>query len=101
VNLLSDDLAVRSSTTHGDPRLDIPMKKNPNVIQIWRCDQVPQYLKRLSGNSAWVALIPPDLVRHESEALFLDSHADQHPVIRRILADGSILFLGWHDDDKP
>jgi hypothetical protein len=77
------------------------MKKNPEVIQIWRYDQVPQSLKRLSGkNSAWVALIPPNLVRYESEALFLQSHTAQHPVMRQPLADGSILFSGWSDDDR-
>ena len=77
------------------------MKKNPEAIQIWRYDQVPQRLKRLSGkNSAWVALIPPNLVRHDSEALFLRSHTDQRPVSRRLLADGSILFAGWSDYDQ-
>jgi hypothetical protein len=76
------------------------MKKKSEVIQIWRYDQVPQCLKRLSAkNSAWVALIPPNLVRHEAEALFLQWHTEQHPVMRRPLADGSILFSGSTDDD--
>jgi hypothetical protein len=72
------------------------------IIQIWCYDQVPKSLKPLSRkNSAWVVRIPPDLVWHESEALFLRLHTDNHPVIRRTLADGSILFSGGAKDEKP
>jgi len=78
------------------------MSKNPEeVIQIWSYDQVPQSLKRLScKNSAWVVLIPPNLVWHESEELFQRLHTDRYPVTRRALADGSVLFSGGHKDDK-
>ena len=78
------------------------MSKNPkDIIQIWRYDQVPQSLKGLSGeNSAWVVLIPPNLVWHESEELFQRLHTDRHPVTRRALADGSILFSCRFDDDS-
>ena len=78
------------------------MSKNPEEsIQIWRYDQVPQSIKRLSRkNSAWVVLIPPNLVWHESEALFERLHTDSYPVVRRILADGSILFSGGSNDDQ-
>jgi hypothetical protein len=77
------------------------MSKNPEeTIQIWRYDQVPQSLKSLSRkNSAWVVLIPPNLVWHESETLFQRLHTDRHPVVRRRLADGSILFSGGSSDD--
>jgi hypothetical protein len=44
--------------------------------------------------------IPPDLVWHESEALFLRLHTDSQPVIRRMLADGSILFSGGSKDER-
>ena len=79
------------------------MSKDPEeIIQIWRYDQVPKSLKPLSRkNSAWVVRIPPDLVWHESEALFLRLHTDSHPVIRRMIADGSILFSGGSKDEKP
>jgi hypothetical protein len=78
------------------------MRKNQEeIIQIWSYDQVPQSLKRLSGkNSAWVVLIPPNLVWYESEALFQRLHTDHHPITRRALADGSILFSGGRKDDK-
>jgi len=75
--------------------------KKPEVIQIWRYDQVPSFLRRLSGkNSTWVALVPGNLARFEAEVLFLQSNSDRHTVIRRMLADGSILFSGWSDDEE-
>ena len=79
------------------------MSNDPEeVIQIWRYDQVPPSLKRLSRkNAAWVVRIPPNLVWHESEALFLRLRTDSHPVIRRTLADGSILFSGGSNTDTP
>jgi len=74
------------------------MRRNSeDVIQIWRYEQVPQRLKRLvCKNSTWVVLIPPNLVWHESEELF----QREHPLTRRTLADGSILFSGALNDDK-
>ena len=76
-------------------------KTSEAVIQIWSYDQVPQSLKRLlCKNSAWVVLIPPNLVWHESEELFERLHTDHQPVTRRALADGSVLFSGGNGDDK-
>ena len=79
------------------------MSNDPeDIIQIWRYDQVPPSLKRLSRkNAAWVVRIPANLVWHESEALFLRLRTDCHPVIRRTLADGSILFSGGSNTDTP
>ena len=72
------------------------MSKDPEeIIQIWFYDQAPQSLKALSRkNSAWVVRIPANLVWHESEELFQRLHTDDHPVLRRTLADGSVLFSG-------
>lgn len=76
-------------------------KDHKEVIQVWRYDQAPQFLKPLSRkNSTWIALIPPNLVWSELEALFLKSHTGDHPVVRRRLVDGSVLFSGGSDDEK-
>jgi hypothetical protein len=72
-------------------------KHSEHMIKIWPHGQVPQCLKRLLGNkSEWVVLIPPSLASLELEALFLCSRSDTRSVIRRTLADGSILF--WSGD---
>jgi hypothetical protein len=70
-------------------------KQIEQVVKIWPCSQAPSSLKRLSGKKAeWVVLIPASLVTSEVEALFLRWNTGSYPVIRRTLADGSIVFSG-------
>ena len=70
------------------------MSKDPEeIIQIWRYDQAPQSLKPLfRKNSAWVVRIPPNLVWHESEELFLRLQTDCNRIFRRTLADRYLVL---------
>jgi hypothetical protein len=64
-------------------------------LRVWEFARAPESLQRLAaGASEWVAFIPAPLVTPEVEALFLRWESDQHPVIRRRLANGSVLLAG-------
>ena len=78
------------------------MSQDPDeIIQIWRYDQLPESLKSLfREHSGWIVRIPPNLVWHESEELFCRLQSDRHRIIRRTLADGSVLFSGGLGDES-
>jgi hypothetical protein len=64
-------------------------------IKVWEFARAPESLQRLAaGASEWVALIPATLASPEVEAVFLRWESEAHPVIRRKLANGSILLAG-------
>jgi hypothetical protein len=65
------------------------------VVKVWEFARAPKPLQRLAaGASEWIALIPASLALPEVEALFLRWDSETHPVIRRTLANGSILLAG-------
>jgi hypothetical protein len=79
-----------------------PMKKpTEGVIKIWTYKEAAKKVKRLSGQPPeWVALVPSSLVCSEVEELFLCSHTDDHPVTRRRLRGGSVLFSAGHSESE-
>jgi hypothetical protein len=78
------------------------MKKPPeSVIKIWTYNEAAKKVKRLAGQpSEWVALVPSSLVCSDVEELFLHSHTDDHPVTRRRLRGGSVLFSAGQSEPE-
>jgi hypothetical protein len=68
-------------------------QREANEIKIWKSDQAPEEAGGIIGRQAtWIAMVPRSLVCPEVEALFLRWHTETHPVVRRTLSDGFVLF---------
>lgn len=76
--------------------LDMNSKASSKAeIQIWPFHRAPKTLRQtVSVASEWLVLIPATLVSNTIESLFWRWHDEAHPVIRRVLPDGSVLLAG-------
>jgi hypothetical protein len=64
-------------------------------ISIWPFDKAPDPVRRIAGGIfEWVALLPASPVSNEVERLFWRWDSQDHPVVRRILPNGSVVLAG-------
>jgi hypothetical protein len=69
-------------------------------IKVWQFARAPKPLQRLAAAaSEWIVLIPASLDSPQIEALFLRWESETHRVIRRKLANGSILLAGSYPSE--
>lgn len=67
-------------------------------IRIWPFQKAPECIQRMAaGVFEWVAVVPAELATNEVESLFRRWESQDHPVVRRILPNGSVLLAG----DRP